>query len=162
LEAWTVKPVISVRAATLADSKDVFDWRNDAVTRRMSYSSDVVAWDAHSAWFAATLDAGNRLLLICVCTSSEAKCAVVRFDVTDHTALISINLAPSERGKGLAKPCLFSAIDTFQQQFPDVSLILAEVKVENSASRRLFEGAGFRLLHEADGVLTFERRIGPP
>ncbi len=43
----------NVRKANESDSRDIFDWRNDELTRQMSHTTDLVEWDGHSAWFAA-------------------------------------------------------------------------------------------------------------
>ena len=37
--------MLVVRKANDGDSKDIFDWRNDALTRQMSNNTDYVEWD---------------------------------------------------------------------------------------------------------------------
>ena len=146
----------SVRRADELDSKDIFDWRNDALTRRMSHSTDLVEWDAHMRWFAASLSNPNRLLIICEDENSNAKVAVVRFDIKSVRALISINLSPNMRGKGKAKQCLKDSIALFQTICPKVRFIDAEIKPINTASQHSFIGVGFTLLGEKEGVLRYE------
>ena len=55
----------SVRLATDKDSKNIFDWRNDTLTRSMSHSTEIIDWEQHKKWFASSLDSENRLLVIC-------------------------------------------------------------------------------------------------
>lgn len=143
---------ISVRLATDADSEEIFNWRNDEKTRMMSHTTDMVEWEGHSKWLESTLENPNRCLLMCCIGESNDNVAIVRFDVDADTALISINLAPSMRNKGLAKPCLQEAMDFFKKIYNDVDCIKAEIKSINTASRRAFEGVGFCLTKEVDEV----------
>ena len=58
--------VPNTRKANKSDSKDIFDWRNDELTKQMSHTTDLVEWDGHSGWFASSLTNPNRLLVMCV------------------------------------------------------------------------------------------------
>ena len=40
----------NIRKANDDDSRDIFDWRNDELTRQMSHTSDFVDWNGHSGW----------------------------------------------------------------------------------------------------------------
>ena len=144
------KAEIKVRAAKHSDTKVIFEWRNDELTRRMFRTSETVEWDAHCKWFAATLQNSNRCLLMCY--SEQAKnIAVVRFDVEDDFAEVSINLSPSERGKGFAPKCLLLAVDVFEKEYSSVHKLIAEIKTSNIASKKSFEKVGFTLDDEKDG-----------
>ena len=146
----------NVRAAEEKDSLDIYEWRNDELTRQMSHTTDLVEWEGHSKWFAASLKNESRLLAICEEVESTSKVAVVRFDVVNDRALISISLSPSMRGKGLAKGCLSKSIIFFKSLFPNVSYIDAKIKSVNTASKRSFEAAGFVFIKELDDVLYYE------
>lgn len=145
--------MVRARKARSEDSESIFHWRNDAQTRAMSHTTDPISWVDHSHWFAASLQSDNRLLVMC--EENEAPVAVVRFDISSDRALISINLAPSMRGKGLAAPCLTSAIAFLASEVSGVAVIDAEIKPENEASKRAFEAAGFSLDKETGGVLHY-------
>ncbi len=143
---------ITVRLAVIADSEHIFNWRNDEQTRSMSHTTDIVEWEGHSKWLEATLENHKRCLLMCCIIEGDERAAVVRFDVEADTALISINLAPSMRGKGLAKPCLISAIAFFRTKHSGVDCIEAEIKTANIASRNVFESVGFHLTQKTEGL----------
>ena len=94
--------MLVVRKASLEDSKDLFDWRNDFLTRQMSHTTDPVDWDDHAKWFTASLSNKNRVLAICEKASTHEKVAVVRFDLNKDCALVSINIAPNQKpGSGV-------------------------------------------------------------
>ena len=139
--------MITVRRASEADSEDVFEWLNDEHTRRMSYTTDWVAWRRYQHWFLSSLNKKDKLFTICELNNTGAKVGIVRFDIdaNPNTALISIILAPSMRGKGFAKRCLVGAMGFFKRAFPTVSILRAEIKSINLQSRCSFEGVGFIL-----------------
>lgn len=53
--------MITARLATSEDSRDLWIWRNDPVTRAMSITTEEVAWDAHTNWYEKSLSNPNRL-----------------------------------------------------------------------------------------------------
>lgn len=147
--------MLSVRRADEADSKDIFEWRNDELTRKMSHATDRVEWDGHCRWFASSLANEERLLLICETKDGSQKVGIVRFDFNDQNALISINLSPAMRGRGYAKQCLLEAIVYFKAQYLNSFPIVAEIKVQNLASKYTFEGVGFELTYVEGDVLHY-------
>ena len=149
----------NIRKANESDSKDIFDWRNDELTRRMSRTTDLLEWGGHIAWFTALLANTKLLLVICEDEGTGEKVAIVRFDVEDKRALISINLSPQMRGKRKAKGCLRDAIAFFQKYFSDVRFIDAEVKSINIPSQRSFVGVGFVLIKQDADVLYYEYAV---
>ena len=144
------KGEIRVRVAQHSDSKVIFEWRNDEQTRQMFRDSEVVKWDKHCSWFAATLQNSNCCLLMCYSEQAN-NIGVVRFNVEDDSAEVSINLSPSERGKGFAPKCLSLAIDFFQKEYSSVRKLIAEIKISNAASKKSFEKVGFKLDYEKEG-----------
>ncbi len=53
---------ISVLRATENDSKDIWEWRNDELTKQMSITNDSVSWETHSSWYEKSLVNPNRYL----------------------------------------------------------------------------------------------------
>ena len=148
-----------VRTADNDDCEDLFVWRNDEFTRRMSLNSDPIDWSTHCDWFDAALADESRVVLICEESGARKKIAVVRFDIDRHTATVSINLAPEQRGRGKATGCLQGAIDFLLANRSEVTQLAAEVREDNQASVRCFVSAGFALLSQDGGVLTFQRKV---
>lgn len=136
---------ISLRRAADADSTDLWHWRNDEETRRMSRTTEIVDWDSHTDWFASSLLDPRRILLVGRVEGVAESVGMVRFDLDDtgNSAEVSINLNPAHRGKGMSKPLLASAIAHFRE-FHDVPII-ADIKRTNIPSIKCFEGVGFEL-----------------
>ena len=144
--------VVTVREADLGDCIEVFEWRNDDLTRQMSRSSNVVHWEDHLRWYENSLANEDRLLLICESKGEVKNCklGIVRFEFIDGAskAEISINLSPSKRGRGYAKVCLKKSISYMADTKPMCESIIAETKKINWASKRSFEQVGFNLVSE--------------
>ncbi len=145
---------INIRIANNNDSSDIFTWRNDELSRKMSRDSNEVSWQQHETWYQQKMMDKNSLLLICEDATTEVKIGVVRFDFADDNneeAEISINLSSMARGQGYAKICLQSAIAYMVPHYPQCQKIIADIKTDNEASKKSFEYAGFEVSSIDDG-----------
>lgn len=53
-----------IREAKQEDCKEIFDWWNDPLTRRMMYDTAGVEWDLHQQWFNKVTSDENILLCL--------------------------------------------------------------------------------------------------
>ena len=150
--------IIKVRKANKLDVKDIFDWRNDELSRKMSPSNDFIEYKTHTRWFASSLSSGNNLLLICENQLNKKKICFVSFMNYGKT-VISINFSPSMRGKGLAKECLEKTITYFKFNFNNVLSVNAKIAVENIVSKVIFESVGFKFEKVLDGFLYYRYQL---
>ena len=148
---------IKVRNAEKTDCDDIFIWRNDEFTRKMSHSSEIVDLDKHSEWYFNSLNLESRVLLLCENDYNE-KIASVIFDISGLEAVISINLNPTQRQKGLGRFCLIKSIEFFSRKFPEIKNLLAEIKNENIASKKIFLAVGFKK-YNTKGNIGFYKKI---
>ena len=137
-----------IRSATPDDALDVLIWRNDPLTRAMSRTQEEVEQQAHVAWFNRALNDGASTLLIGEVEGE--KVGMVRFDHGVATE-VSININPLCRGRGLGHELLAEALSWAKGD------LVAVIKDENLASRRLFERAGFELRETTDGLGRYIR-----
>ena len=147
---------IKIRSAKENDSKDIFEWRNDEITREMSHTSEIIEWENHSRWYSSSLDSESRILLICEDDCSE-KIAIIRFDISESNSVISINLNSTQRGKGSAKPCLIRSIEFFSKEYIEIKNLIAEIKEDNIASQKTFLGIGFTKYNLKDNVGFYKK-----
>lgn len=134
-------PAVTARRATEADASVLFDWRNDPIARASSRSTAELVWEDHLAWVTRVLDDPRRLLLIAELDGEPA--GTVRWD--QHTDLdweVSISVAPGNRGLGLGRAVLDAGEALLRRQRSTVRM-LAGIHRDNSASRRLFQRAGY-------------------
>lgn len=150
---------MKVKPATLQDSKDIWQWRNDPASRAMFFDGDQVAWEDHQQWYARALKSPERTLLVGVDEEVQQNIGVVRFDgLEDEVVEVSINLNPLYRGQGLAKPLLSMAIDHYLA-INNCSQLIAKIKSINTASRKLFAGVGFEFVSDSEGCLEYQRLV---
>ncbi len=144
------------RAATVDDGPKLFEWRNDPGVRRNSRSRDELDWGSHSDWLERSLQNPDRRLLIV--ESDGMPIATCRWDRRSADEWeISITIAPESRGRGLAASVLRAAESALVAQPP--VRVVATVHRDNTASRRLFERAGYlpHLPTDDAGFLTLAR-----
>ncbi len=134
---------IEMRRAKSEDSENIFQWRNHARIRAVSNHTGLIGWSEHQKWFSSVLSDSKRALLIG--WIKEVPVGVVRFDVQNNEAEISIYLVPDGSFAGQGKNLLKSAERWFAANFPAVSQIKANVLGENIPSHKLFTALGYQI-----------------
>lgn len=133
---------IVVLRATENDSKAIWQWRNDELTKQMSITTDSVSWETHSSWYEKSLVNPNRYLYLGILNYNE-KIGMCCFDIDVNTniAEVSINLNPKHRGKKLSSKLLSQAITKFcEERNTDLA---ATIKKSNIGSIKCFAKNGF-------------------
>lgn len=142
---------IILRKATFKDSSNLFNWRNDSVTRAMSRNTEPITKEIHETWYKKALIDPKKVFLIGE-TKTDGAIGMVRFDYQEdpHSAEININLNPAMRGRGLGQILLDQACN---YAFSNLSLsrIYAEIKDLNLPSVKIFERRGFNYLPQNKG-----------
>jgi spore coat polysaccharide biosynthesis predicted glycosyltransferase SpsG len=134
------------RPATLADSRQLWAWRNDPATRAGSRSQAEVAWDDHLRWFTASLARTDRMLL--VVEDPVGPVGTVRWDLKGQGEWeVSITVEPKRRAQNLARPLLregeVALSEATRLSGTEVGAYLAVVNIDNQSSMRLFETSAY-------------------
>ncbi|MGO8983400.1 MAG: UDP-2,4-diacetamido-2,4,6-trideoxy-beta-L-altropyranose hydrolase [Terriglobales bacterium] len=133
---------LNLRLVREMDCGLLFEWAQDPVARAASFHSAAISWEEHSRWFAERLQDPQSRIYIGENAGSDAV-GLVRFQIEDDSALLSVNVASRFRGEGWGRELiLFSTRDLVRTR--GVRRVQAFVKPENHASVRLFEASGFR------------------
>lgn len=137
------RSAVEVRPATLEDARLLLAWRNDPVTRAVSRTGTEVALEDHLGWLRSTLERPDRHLLVGL--TAGVPVGTVRWDHEDHDEWeVSITVAPGMRGKGTGQALLAAGEEWLFRHLPETPAgLLAVVREDNPASRRLFLGAGY-------------------
>ncbi len=141
---------LSTRRATSRDCHLYFQWVNDDETRKQSFHSDVISLTEHEEWFQSKLASATSVLYVIERMSEPI--GQVRFDIDDATANISYSLDRKFRSKGLGQLLLKRGINSFRNEYPEITDITGFVKANNIASRKAFQNLNF---HE-DETTTYE------
>lgn len=144
--------LVRVRPAVEGDGAAVLSWRNASRVRGMSLDSGEISAASHVRWFSQVLAAPDRALL--VGEDDLGPVGVVRFDLGESEATVSIYLAHERHGQGLGPGLLRAAEEWLAASHPGILEVHAQVLGGNSASLRLFKQGGYR-----QGSHRFTRRI---
>jgi UDP-2,4-diacetamido-2,4,6-trideoxy-beta-L-altropyranose hydrolase len=144
---------LSLRPAQVDDCELLYRWRNDPQTQAMSIATVDVLWDDHIKWFEDSLRSPSRLLL--VGEKEGRRVGVVRFDIRDKAAEVSVTVAPDVRRAGVGRAMLAKGCHALLVS-GRVEHITARIKKQNTLSLRAFASVGFSPLCEADNILVYK------
>ena len=131
--------MLTVRSIKQEDSKIIYSWSIDKITRENSLKPNFFSYEKHLNWFRAKLN--SDLFLGFIINDYNNDIAFVRFECLDSQWTVGIVVAPEFRGKGLGERILRLGLDEFYKYRKDV--IFAFIKEQNHSSRRIFERNGF-------------------
>ncbi|MCX7001474.1 MAG: GNAT family N-acetyltransferase [Candidatus Sumerlaeota bacterium] len=147
---------IALRPAEPEDARLLFNWRNDDLTRQVSFHSEKISWEEHIVWYNNSLSSTSRQIFIGEVLPDQSPCGQVRFDLlSPEEAEISIVIAPEWRGKGLGKKIISAGVEKFHVENPAVLTIIANIKPENAASKKVFQHCGFEYIETYMGKEDF-------
>jgi UDP-2,4-diacetamido-2,4,6-trideoxy-beta-L-altropyranose hydrolase len=134
--------MINIRLAKRNDIKNVFELSNQDDVRKYSFQSSVIKWEEHEIWFKNILNDKNNILLIAEENNSFA--GQIRFKLENSEATISISIEKSFQNKGIGKTIVNEAIEYLLKNHPNVKIIIALIKPENTKSIKFFEKLNFK------------------
>jgi len=132
---------IEIRRAEENDSLSIFQWRNDEKIRNASRSNETISISAHQKWFENALRNTKCELLIGSLLNQVV--GVVRFDIEEDSAEISIYLVPNTDFKGYGRSLLMTAESWLKKNRTEVKLLRAFVKHGNASSEKLFTSSNY-------------------
>jgi spore coat polysaccharide biosynthesis predicted glycosyltransferase SpsG/RimJ/RimL family protein N-acetyltransferase len=152
--------VLRYRPGGPADSERLLRWRNDPVTRATSRVQEPVEPQEHERWLDATLADPGRVLLIA--EQGGVPVGMLRFDLDEREAEVSVTIAPEQRGGGLGPQAIAEATELALAARPALERIVAQIRPENHASTASFGRAGYsELAPRTEGMLCLGRARGP-
>lgn len=155
----TAKTPLRVRHAKLEDEALLLEWANDPATRRNAFSSESIVAETHQIWFHNRLRNPAACRLYIVETIDGIALGQVRFERSEQIWEVHYALAPNFRGRGLGCRLLEVALRKLRADTVGGTLILGQVKVDNSASRKVFEKLGFETQPTSTEEVAVYRRI---
>lgn len=128
-----------------------FNWANDDLVRSQSFYSDLIDLENHTNWFLNKIKDEKSLLYLF--EINQQPVGQVRIEVDSYFSIIGISIDKNYRGKGLGVKMLINATSEYfkSNKLP----IFAYIKLNNIASSKIFESAGFQY-YSKDRVNNFE------
>jgi RimJ/RimL family protein N-acetyltransferase len=137
---------ISLRPATAADAKLIFEWRNDPVIVRLGSSQREVTWNEHEEWFSQSITSGKRHIFIV--ERDGVPIGQVRFDLVERSeCVISVCLATEFTGHGWGIEAISAGCELIFEAWP-IYAVVASVRADNEVGQSAFRKAGFAQVDE--------------
>ena len=147
IHTFTFKP-LNMRLATKEDVDKYFDWANDATVRHFSFQSNTIIYEDHVQWFKSKIENKNFTFYLFETDNKEAV-GQVRLQRQKDEVIIGISIDSKFRGFGFGAKMLRMACSNFSRNNDDIA-ITAYIKIENVASKTIFERAGFVLTEQVN------------
>lgn len=153
---------LTLRLATAADARQLWEWRNDPDVRANSFNSEEIPWETHCAWLERKVSSPDCRIWILERGSTPV--GEVRYERRDMCAEVSVLIASPFRGQGLGTRILQLSAPIACQEL-GVLKLQGIIKAENQVSLRAFERASFSLMETvkigAQHCYKVERRCAP-
>jgi len=132
---------IEMRTAAIRDMLPVLELSNDPDVRTVSFSTGRIKPDVHERWYREKLADEDCVFLVFY--DGETLAGQIRFQISGGEGTNSISAGREYRGRGFGRTMLEQALAYLQKKRPDVGIVKAMVKTENTASMRFFGNFGF-------------------
>lgn len=138
--------MIEIRKASLDDAQRVFRLANDPLVRAVSFRKEPISWDEHWAWYQRAIVDPGLVFLLGFDTEAgpvgEDLVGQVRLKETaDKSLLLSISLSAAHRARGVGRHLLAGSCAE-ARKILGPRTVIAEVKLDNEASKRFFSKLG--------------------
>ena len=130
-----------LRLAKITDLKNVFCWRNDLLTRKMSLNKKIIYFKDHEKWFKSQMN--NTKVYFLIASINKEDIGYVRFDTSSNETIININLNPKFRNKKLSFELLNKSIKKFSKK-KKTKCLKAFINNKNIPSIKIFEKNNFK------------------
>ena len=142
---------MEIRDINHNDLQDLFVWRNNYESRKMSFDDQKINLEDHKKWFNESIKNPNKEFFIG--EKGGIKLGVCRFEFyeKENYSDISININPSVRGKGYGKELLNRSVKIYLGN--KKRILRAIIKENNIPSFKLFSSLGFLLDKKENGII---------
>ncbi|MBB2184190.1 GNAT family N-acetyltransferase [Lachnospiraceae bacterium MD1] len=134
-----------LKSVQLEDKKLLYKWANDEETRLNSFSTDFIPYETHEKWFNNVIRSEDILQFIYY--MDNIPIGQVRLSINNNIAYINYSISKDHRGKGHGKNILLLVEKKLRDEYPYITQINAQVKVDNVPSRKIFEGLNYNQMY---------------
>jgi RimJ/RimL family protein N-acetyltransferase len=136
---------MKLRRAKIEDALILYNWSNDLVTRSNSYNKNTISLEEHLNWFNIKINNENCFFYMFE-NEQNSLIGAVRIEKTEqHKSIISITVAPEERGRGYASEMIIMATEDYKKNNPN-DVIYAYIFTSNISSFKAFTNARYKIL----------------
>ena len=148
--------MIIIKHASLRDVDDIFEWRNDPLSRKFSTNTKPISKNTHVKWYKECLK--NKRNQYFICYKNKNKIGFVKYENDKrNNCFVSINLNPKFRNKGLSSKTLISTLK--QKELKKQNTVFAKIKKNNIKSLKSFKKAGYTKIKEYKNHYLYRKII---
>ena len=103
---------IALRPVRAEDCRLIWEWANDPVARAMSFSTENIPWEKHVVWFESKRTDPSVHFYIAV-DKNNVPVGQIRFQINRQAAVVSVSLAPSQRGRGYGNEIIWMGAQNY-------------------------------------------------
>lgn len=144
------------RRATIEDCNLLYGWANEPAVRQNSFNSSLIEYEDHVEWFRKKLNSPDSHLYICM--DKDKPIGQIRIEVENGAGIINFSVDSDSRGMGYGKKMLNEIAGILKEGGIRIEKLIGKVKPENTASKRAFEGAGYKLIKGED-ICEYEKSL---
>ncbi len=130
-----------LREALQSDIDLLYEWANDPIVRQNSFHSEAIPYDIHKKWFVRMMEDKNTVQYILMADGEPV--GQIRLIIDGNEAEIGYSISSQHRRKGYGRMMLQLIAEEVNQKYPNIKKLVAKVKPENIASKKLFESEGY-------------------
>lgn len=140
---------VYLRQVAFEDARQLYEWRNDTVTRKNSFNTEVISYDNHKAWLKKVIAEKSIYLYILVCEFVSV--GQIRVKILDGIGIISYSIDHNYRGLGYGKLILKLLEDKFYSDQIACTELIGLVKEDNTPSQKAFVALEYQCRHQKEG-----------
>jgi spore coat polysaccharide biosynthesis protein SpsF len=133
---------IIFKKSSIDDLDLLFDWVNEDMVRKNSFSNDIITYNQHAEWFKDKINSENTKIFICYLDDKPV--GQVRIDIIGMDGYIDYSVDKYYRKKGIGTIILKNIKDIILELNIKVSRLIGKVKKDNHGSINAFIKAGFQ------------------
>lgn len=130
-----------LRDAKESDMDLLFQWVNDKDVRKNSFQTRDITYEEHKEWFMDVLQREDIRQYIYM--QGKEPVGQIRICFRGEEAEISYSIAFRYRCMGYGKRMILAMGRKMKEEYPNVKRLVARVKPENTASRKVFLDCGY-------------------
>lgn len=143
------RALLTLRKCQADDVVSYFNWVNDPSVRESSLETDPITWIEHEAWFKTRInDPMCRMYLLCI---DNLPVGQIRFQKVNNNWSINYSIDELVRGRGWGRFLVEQGIVAMRSS--TMGNVVANIKVTNLASRKIFEKLGFSRGSQSDSAV---------
>ena len=145
-----------LRKANVTDKYITYNWVNDSLIRKYSYSKTKVLFEDHYTWFKNKLESNDSEYYIL--EINNLPIGSIRFDeLSTNKGKINYLIDSSHTGKGMGSIILNEGILMIEKNHSELESVYGLVFKENIASIKIFKKLGFKEEIFSESELIFKK-----